>query len=178
MNSLLLSCATSLAIFSASLTAFAGGDSTPAISGKEAFEMMKKLAGEWEGKAPASGKMPAVTVTYRVTAAGSAVVETLFPGTGHEMVTMYTMEGDKLALTHYCAMGNQPHMVLNAKSTATDLIFDFAGGANINPAKDIHMHSAHIHFDSTDRITGEWVGYADGKPTETTKFDKTRKKAA
>ena len=51
-----------------------------------------------------------VVSTYRVTAAGSAVMEVLFPGTDHEMVTVYHQDGDDLILTHYCAAGNQPRM--------------------------------------------------------------------
>ena len=47
---------------------------------------------------------------YRVTASGTAVVETLFPGSDHEMVSVYTKDkksGD-LLMTHYCGLGNQP----------------------------------------------------------------------
>ena len=47
---------------------------------------------------------------YAVTAAGSAVVETVFPGTEHEMVTVYHADGSDLVLTHYCMEGNQPRM--------------------------------------------------------------------
>jgi hypothetical protein len=44
-----------------------------------------------------------VRVEYRVTGAGSAVVETLFPGTPHEMVTVYHARKGVLCMTHYCA---------------------------------------------------------------------------
>ena len=42
------------------------------------------------------------TVTYKVTSGGSAVVETIGPGTEHEMVTVIHPDGDDLMLTHYC----------------------------------------------------------------------------
>ena len=48
----------------------------------------------------------------RTTGGGSAVTETLFPGTAHEMMSVYHMDGDDLVLTHYCAGGNQPRMML------------------------------------------------------------------
>ena len=75
------------------------------------FEKMKKLEGEWimldkEGK-----KTEGVTLRYRVTAAGSTVMETIFVDQPHEMVTMYHMDGEKLRMTHYCAHGNQPTLV-------------------------------------------------------------------
>jgi len=71
---------------------------SPANTG---FERIKALSGEWEAsQAPGDHGHHGGTVTYKVTAGGSAVLETLFGGTDHEMVTLYYMEGDDLALTH------------------------------------------------------------------------------
>src|SRR5690242_16920885 len=76
------------------------------------FEKIKALSGEWEVAAgPGShdhGPM-AGTVSYKLTAGGSAVLETLFGGSEHEMVTLYYVDGDTLAMTHYCMLGNRPH---------------------------------------------------------------------
>ncbi len=145
-------------------------------SGKEALELMKGLAGEWQGTMPEKSDAPPLTVTYRVTSAGSAVMETLFPGSDHEMVTMYYLDGDKLVLTHYCAMANQPHMALQKSSTPQELVFDFTGGSNVNPRKDSHMHSARIHLINADTLAAEWTPYKEGKPSDVTKFQLTRKK--
>src|SRR5215467_13053302 len=80
------------------------------------FDQLRKLAGTWTGTAPDAkpgDKMAGpITTEFKVTSAGTAVEEKLNPGTPHEMVDMYVDEGGKLAMTHYCAMGNQPHMVL------------------------------------------------------------------
>ncbi len=149
---------------------------SPSISGKDAFAALKGLTGEWHGNINEKGKGPEVTVVYRVTAAGSAVLETLFPGSDHEMVTVYHLDGGKLVLTHYCAMGNQPHMALDKRSTAEDLVFDFAGGSNVNPRKDLHMHSARIHIESPDALMGEWTAFKDGKEAEVTRFFLARQK--
>jgi hypothetical protein len=139
-----------------------------------AFERLKSLAGEWTGTAGEGGGSPA-TITYRVTAAGSAVVETLMPGSPHEMVTVYHRDGDALVLTHYCAMGNQPHMRLDvAASTADRLVFAFAGGANLDPAVDAHMHSGELRLLGPDRLEGDWTAYKDGKQTGTHRFVLTR----
>src|SRR5262245_19588365 len=74
-----------------------------------AFEKFKQLAGEWQGTGDgAHGKD--MRVKYQVTSGGSAVVETVFPGTDHEMVTVIHPDGDDLLLTHYCLLGNQPQM--------------------------------------------------------------------
>ena len=53
------------------------------------------------------------SVVYKLTGAGSALVETQFPGTGHEMVSVYHLDGDDLRMTHYCAAGNQPRVKLD-----------------------------------------------------------------
>ncbi len=146
-------------------------------SGKEALEIMKGLAGEWQGTVAEQGEGPGVTVVYRVTSAGSAVQETIFPGTDHEMVTMYYLDEGKLVLTHYCAMANQPRMALQQTSTPQDLVFEFVGGSNINPRKDAHMHGARIRLESADTITGQWTAYKEGKPAEVTRFQLSRKKS-
>ncbi len=145
------------------------------VESQAAFDKLKGLAGEWHGTVGEKGKGPEVTVLYKTTANGSAVLETLFPGTDHEMVTVYYLDGGKLALTHYCAMANQPRMMLSGKSTADELVFDFAGGANIQPEKDTHMHSARIRFDGKNAIAAEWDLFEQGKKAESKKFFLSRK---
>lgn len=154
------------------------------------FEKLKSLVGEWvEAEQPAAEKgekgeqtekaekkdaQPAVV--YRVVAAGSVVQETLFPGTPHEMVTMYYMDGPDLVLTHYCAAHNQPHMKAEKAANDRQLIFKFAGGSNIDPAKDGHMHDLTMTFIDADHIRSEWTYYADGKKGDTKTFELARKK--
>ena len=79
-------------------TAFAEETSTKApkagIDAKTAFEKLKTLDGDWKvdaegGHAPKGGK-----ISYKVTAAGSVVMETQFAGTDHEMISMYHLDGD------------------------------------------------------------------------------------
>jgi hypothetical protein len=147
-----------------------------ADAGRSALDRLKDLEGEWVGKAgsPDGEKMDA-TVTYHVTAGGSAVMETLFPGTAHEMVTMYTMDRGTLVLTHYCTQHNQPHMKARKGGPSNELTFDFAGGANINPAKDDFMHDAKVVFVDRHRICGEWTSWSGGKPAGKVLFDMERK---
>lgn len=112
-----------------------------AVAPDAAFASIKKLQGDWRGPAMMKG-MPKAHSVFRVTAGGSAVEETIFPGTKMEMVSVYHMDKGSLLMTHYCMLGNQPRMKLNAaKSTTTELVFDFDGGTNFNPRRDTHMHS-------------------------------------
>jgi hypothetical protein len=127
------------------------------------FERFKALAGDWiaaeDGEMAKKGDLVA---RYAVTAAGSAVVETVFPGSPHEMVTVYHADGSDLVLTHYCMEGNQPRM--RAKdSRGPRFEFAYDGGTNIDSKRDRHMHSAVLELAAADEIRSEWSELADGK---------------
>src|SRR5262249_15198538 len=93
------------------------------------FEQFKQLAGGWVGKGPVKDG-PDVHILYKVTAGGSAVVETLFPGTDHEMVSVIHPDGPDLLLTHYCHLGNQPQMKASAQSEGNKIEFKFVRVTN------------------------------------------------
>src|ERR1041385_2448086 len=99
----------------------------------------------WKGKEDMGQGVQDVVVTYAVTAGGSAVVETLFPKTPHEMVSVYHDEGGKLTMTHYCILANQPHMKLKA-STANSVTLAMSGKDGIANANEAHMHALAINF--------------------------------
>jgi len=151
-------------------------DHQHAAAGSSALDPVKKLAGEWVGKAGHGDEKMDATVTYRVTAGGSAVIETQFPGSEHEMVTLYTVEKGALMLTHYCAIGNQPRMKARKSGAANELVFDFAGGAGINPGKDQFMHDAKLTFVDDDHLRCEWSNWKGGKQADAALFELERKK--
>lgn len=122
------------------------------------------------------GSDSSVAVSYRVTAGGSAVLETLFPGAPHEMLTLYTAQGDKLHLTHYCGAGNQPQMMAGPSKDGTRYEFKFTGGANLDPKKDGHMHDATLTFVDADHLQEEWTYWEKGAQQETKALKLTRKK--
>jgi hypothetical protein len=158
----------------------AGGADKAAPAGTDgasALARLKGLAGEWRGHI-LTPDGPPVTVVYSVTGGGSTVEEKLFPGTPHEMVTMYHLDGADLVLTHYCAGGNQPRMKLIPSTDAAELRFDFTGGTNIDPAKTSHMHGGRLFFRGPDRLDAEWANWDKGKPSGAHKFFLERVKAA
>ena len=55
-------------------------------------------------------------------------------------------------MAHYCVLGNQPRMKADPKSPANQIVFRFAGGTNLDPKKDKHMHEATLTFVGDDRI--------------------------
>ena len=150
--------------------ACAGEHSLRPYTGSGEFERMKELAGVWEGTSNMSNPGEKVRVEYRLSSGGSSIVETLFPGTPHEMVTVYFDNEGLLTLTHYCALRNQPMMRL-AKADAQNLTFLFAGGTNMDPGKDAYMGSLQITFVDANHIIHNWTLFGEGKEQETSTFD-------
>ena len=148
-------------------TAASAGENGPA---QAAFERLKALEGTWHGEAAAKD-LPAMPIShvFRVSAAGTVVMETMDPGSpDHEMINMYHLDGDELVLTHYCAGNNQPTMRLARPLAAADTMrFDFTGGTNLDPAKDEHIHAAQLVFLDADTLESSWTGYKDGRENGT-----------
>jgi hypothetical protein len=142
-----------------------------------AFEKIKALAGDWEAVAADKehGHGGGV-VNYKVTAGGSTVLETLFGGTDHEMITMYYMDGDTLTLTHYCILQNRPLMRAERQLKPDQLVFKCQDVDNAKIADQDHMHQATFTFVDGDHLKTEWVLYKGGKPDGIHGFELVRKK--
>ena len=125
--------------------------------------------GDWDGHVT-TPEGPAARVEFRLAGNGSALVERLFPGTDHEMVSIYHMVGSDLVLTHYCAMANQPRMKLVAGGKGGDLAFEFAGGDNVDPATTLHMHAGRFTVTGADSYEADWQVYGQGKPAGNNRF--------
>ncbi len=156
-------------------------DKKPAATAKDpmdqVFERLKKLSGEWELAKPSElapkGK---VASRYRLTAGDSAVAETIFPDTNMEMLSVYHRDGEQLVMTHYCCAGNQPRMRAKIGKDKDEVIFEFTGGGNLDPAKDPHIHGGVIRFVDADHIHSEWEFHVNGKVADKHVFDLIRKK--
>jgi hypothetical protein len=160
------------ALFLAAQSVASGQSAAPAA---QAFDRLKALEGDWIDVDGTFGQKGKVAVTYRVTGAGHTVVETFPVGTKEEMVTVYHLDGDEVALTHYCTSNTQPRMTSRGLQ-GTRLVFDFAGGANIDATRTSHMHAAAIEFVGADEIKGTWHNWSGGKPDHSATFRVVRKK--
>ena len=92
------------------ISAFAADARTSAPAGNAAvaFARLKSLVGEWE----ADTNMGKIQLTYELTSGGHVLLEHVRVDSMHEdMVTTYYLDGNQLVLTHYCELGNRPHMV-------------------------------------------------------------------
>jgi len=126
-----------------------------------AFDQLKSLAGEWEGKT--SSGTPA-RISYRVISNGSVVMEHLQPGKESEMVTMYSLEGERIVVTHYCSAGNQPTMQTAPLSGATGKYdFSFVRASGMNSPEEGHMVALSVSIPDKDHLTQVWTFQDHGK---------------
>lgn len=151
-----------------------GGHHAP-IQGSKELQQMKSLAGVWKGSDSNNKEGDPMTVVYEITSNGAAVMERLFPGTSHEMLSVYYDRDGKLTMTHYCGLGNRPEMSLtSSKKDRLDL--EFIPSAGIDPAKDMYMHAVSLSFPDKNHLVHEWQSHEMGKASEksTFKFERVK----
>jgi hypothetical protein len=138
---------------------------------QKSFDEMKSLTGSWEGK---NSQGEPVEVTYRMTAGGSALMSEIV-GHGENMISMINFDGpNRLLLTHYCAVGNQPRMQASAASDGKTITFNFLDATNLDNPQSGHMDHVVIAMLGPDHHTEEWVLTDHGKEMKQV-FDLTRK---
>ncbi len=145
----------------------------PQPAESEQFAKIKLLVGTWEGTVPGheGGEPQAITVTYELTAGGSVVLETEHVGTPMEMITLYYMDGEDLALTHYCMLANQPRMKAQPSEDPNVIPFEFNGGGNIVTGNEMHMRSVEHTLVNDDHIQSKWTMYTEGQPGPSSTID-------
>jgi hypothetical protein len=169
---ILLALTTIISLVSVSSSVSAEEPAMPtAPAESEQFAKIKSLVGTWEGtggkeNATDEERKP-ITVTYKLTAGGSTVMETVFADTPMEMITMYHMDGQDLVLTHYCMTANQPTMTAQPSDDPNIIPFKFTGGANIATGNEMHMHHAVHTLTDNDNIQSRWTLYINGEPDHT-----------
>ncbi len=144
-------------------------------AGAVGLEPIKALAGTWVEVGEDGQVTDQVVSSYRVIASGSAVVETIFEGSEHEMLTVYHLDGDALVLTHYCMEGNQPHHRAR-RAGPKELVFECQGGTNLSSEDDRHMHRGQVRWIDDDHIETEWRLLEAGENTYTASFRLERRR--
>lgn len=122
-------------------------------------DLGKALAGKWKLVGKEEGAEFG-QIEFKLTAGGSALMETMFPGTPHEMVNLYTVDSGDLLVTHYCAIGNQPRMTL-VKAEDGVYTFDFKDCGNL-AATGQYMGALTLTVADTG-VTEQWTHFKDGK---------------
>ncbi len=116
---------------------------------KALFARLKRLEGEWRIVESARD----TKVTFEVTANGSALLEKwVMPPTGSSM-TVYSLDGDRLLVTHYCPQGNAPRLLFDGVRDDDSYYFEFLDGLNLQDPNSSHQHAFWIRIDSPDSFS-------------------------
>lgn len=115
---------------------------TPPLDGRTGFDRLKRLTGSWS----MSGGGSRGVTTYRVTDTGKTLIQD-----EAGQLTIFTLDGDKLTLTHYCARGNQPRMRLETLSDSK-ITFTMYDITNLSHPQAYHTTDLELVFLSDDRV--------------------------
>ena len=138
------------------------------------FGPLQKLVGKWTASGECNGKKMDFNVNYRLTAGGSALVETMNPGTPQEMVSVYTVDDGEIIMTHYCMLGNQPRMRQSESDEPNKVVMRFDGATGLKSSKDPVMRDVIITVLDKNHFRQEWTARQDGKDVVSV-FDYKRK---
>ncbi|HXX22600.1 MAG TPA: hypothetical protein VEO19_05560 [Terriglobia bacterium] len=147
----------------------AGSQAQPASG----FDRLKTLVGTWEATGPQGRPL---TNTIRLVSNGTALEEIFQSVEDDQMVTLYTPDGNRLAMTHYCAAGNQPRME-SPTVTGDQKEFDFSltGITNLANPNSGHMRHLLIQIADQDHFTEKWTWRENGKDqVHTIHFKRTK----
>ncbi|HEY8241599.1 MAG TPA: hypothetical protein VIH35_09135 [Kiritimatiellia bacterium] len=163
------------ALVAAALPAFAGSDAMEMP--KTDFGPLAGLVGSWVGQSDTDhdGTIDQLEIEYKLTAGGSALVETMSPGTDHEMITVYTRDGDDVLATHYCMLANQPRLRAKAGGDGRKFDFQFESATGMASPDAMHMHSLVLDLPDADHLKQTWSNYDKGEKQGDVVFELTRK---
>jgi hypothetical protein len=152
-----------------------GAFKIPDTAAGRMFGQLTRLAGTWEMTDENGQKM--VGSVYRVIAGGSAVSETMFPGSEHEMVNMYHLDGDRLLVTHYCAGANQPRMAATTQPDPKVIAFGPDSVTNLS-AQDAEYMGGGLELVMPDENTlvQSWTSMKSGQRQGSVSFNLTRRR--
>lgn len=83
---------------------------------------------------------------------------------GHEdMVSIFHMDGERLLVTHYCAIGNQPRMAASVSPDGKTFTFNYVDATNLASPDAGHMQRMILTVIDENHHTEEWVFADHGK---------------
>jgi hypothetical protein len=136
-----------------------------------AFERLISLVGEWEGTNSAGQ----VQATYTLVSGGTALMERVKSANEPEMITLYSLDGDHLLVTHYCSMGNQPQMkTATITELGSPLAFKIVQITGMKSPDEGHMTGLVLTMPDRDHFTQQWT-YKDKGKEQSNVFKFTRK---
>ncbi len=84
-----------------------------------------------------------------------------------QMLTLYTVDRDGIALVHYCPTNNQPRMrAIPSSAEVKELVFAFQDAGNLPDLAIGHEQKLVLEFKGSDQIVEHWTWRKNGKDTE------------
>jgi hypothetical protein len=137
------------------------GSEPPAAA--DPFEQMKSLAGEWQAELPGYGP---ILDSIRVVSKGTALEETLGTPDDNE-ISLYTRDGQRLLLTHFCALTADGHVARLESGAGSPAALEFTLTSLSNLADEAapHMRRVVITFIDRDHFRERWTKSERGVDT-------------
>jgi hypothetical protein len=146
-----------LVIFATGLAAVANAQT----DAQKAFATIKTMPGTWEGR---GSDGHALLVTFKVVSGGSAVMSEIQGHGPEDMISMFNLDGaNKLLLTHYCSIGNQPRMQASVSPDGRTFTFNFVDATNLDSPESGHMQRMVLTLLDDNHHTEDWIFVDHGK---------------
>lgn len=130
---------------------------------EDPFESIKSLTGEWRADLPGHGT---ISNSIRLVSHATAVEETIGTAADNE-VSIYTRDGGRILLTHFCALtpdGHQVRLVTHQSGTVREgLIFDLVSAINLHDRGAPHMRRVVMAIADRDHFFERWTQIKAGK---------------
>jgi hypothetical protein len=131
----------------------------------DAFEQMASLAGEWQADLPGYGQ---ILDSIRLVSKGTAVEETLGTPSDNE-ASLYTRDGKRLLLTHFCALTPDGHVArLETRAlqgSPSEVELALVSVSNLHDRAAPHMRRVLITFVDRDHFREKWTKTEKGVDT-------------
>jgi len=132
---------------------------------EDTFERMKALAGEWDADLPGFGK---ISDSIRLVSNGKAIEETLGIPSDNE-VSLYTRDGNRIVLTHFCALTSDGHQVrletVPLAGLQDRIVFAFHDALNLHGRAAPHMRQVIMTFTDSAHFSEKWTKIENAKDT-------------
>ena len=134
----------------------------PTIPTISPFSPPKGVAGATPAPAGSVTGAPAMPPTNATAPAPATDFEAMLAAR-RARIEQLKVDGPRMLLTHYCAAGNQPTMLLVPGDDPAKPRFEFLRATNLEDPKAGHMHRAAFDLSQEGAITARWTFFHDGK---------------
>lgn len=133
------------------------------------WEALSSLEGRWKSETEyGDGEH-----VFAVSSGGSVLREIMGPDTESEMTNVYSLDGNGVAMTHYCAAGNQPHMRAAGMEDGR-MVFESVSVGDLKDAGEHYMGAMTLVFVDADHVEQHWTSITGETNVEMGVFSLTR----